>query len=79
MNDSNIDIIASAEDEQQVIDRTLADLGLTFDELASEAGTRRFSTVEARLAWLLIGELYQTMTPQDLGARPNRNRLPRRR
>ncbi|ACI12605.1 hypothetical protein FDI59_gp111 [Mycobacterium phage Yoshi] len=58
MKPGDIDVIASADDEQQVIDNTLADLGLTFDELAEEAETRNFSTVEARLAWLLIGELY---------------------
>ncbi|BDY32992.1 hypothetical protein [Mycolicibacterium mageritense] len=57
--DPDIDMITSVEDEQEVVDRTLADVGLTFDELAAEAETHHFSTVEARLAWLLIGELYK--------------------
>jgi hypothetical protein len=62
----DIDVISSPEDEQVVVDRTLADLGLTFDQLADEAATHDFSTVEARLAWLLIGKLYKAPFRQRL-------------
>jgi len=54
---SDVDVL-SAEDAQVVVHRTLDDLGLTFDELADQARMGHFDTIEGRLAWLAIVELY---------------------
>jgi hypothetical protein len=55
---SEVDVL-SQDDVQAVVNRTLADLGLSFAELAEQARKGRFDTIEARLAWLAIGALYQ--------------------
>lgn len=54
----DVDVL-SQDDAQVVIDRTLADLGLSFAQLAEQARTGHFETIEARLAWLAIGVLYR--------------------
>jgi hypothetical protein len=36
-------------------DAALAELGLTYDELAAQARTGRFSSLRARKLWLAIG------------------------
>lgn len=54
-----VDVITQDEDVAAVVDHALADLGLTFDQLAEQASTRQFESIEARLAWLAIGELYR--------------------
>jgi len=55
---SDVDVLSRA-DARVAVRRTLADLGLTFEELAEQARVGHFETIEARLAWLAIGELYR--------------------
>jgi hypothetical protein len=53
----DVDVL-SREDVNAVVDHTLTSLGISFDELAEQARTGHFESIEARLAWLAIGELY---------------------
>jgi hypothetical protein len=55
---SDVDVLSRA-DARVAVRRTLADLGLTFEQLAEQARAGHFETIEARLAWLAIGELYR--------------------
>jgi hypothetical protein len=55
---SHVDVLSRAE-TRELVRCTLSNLGLTFDELAEQARVGHFDTIEARLAWLAIGELYQ--------------------
>lgn len=58
MPSAEVDVL-SAEDAQLVVKHTLAELGVTFEELAAQAQTRTFTSIDARLAWLAIGDLYR--------------------
>lgn len=40
---------------QESVSRWLTQLGLTYDELATQARRREFSSVEARKLWIAIG------------------------
>lgn len=55
---TDVDVL-SREDVDAVVNHTLASLDLSFDELAEQARTGHFESIEARLAWLAIGELYR--------------------
>ncbi|WP_176358180.1 hypothetical protein [Mycobacterium persicum] len=54
---AEVDVL-SQEDVDAVVEHTLASLGLSFDELAEQARSGHFDSIEGRLAWLAIGELY---------------------
>lgn len=54
---ADVDVL-SQDDVDAVVERTLTSLGISFDELAEQARSGHFDTIEARLAWLAIGELY---------------------
>jgi hypothetical protein len=55
---TDVDVL-SREDVDAVVNHTLTSLDLSFDELAEQARTGHFESIEARLAWLAIGELYR--------------------
>lgn len=55
---ADVDVL-SPKEVAAVVDRTLAGLGLSFDDLAEQARSGHFASIQARLAWLAIGELYQ--------------------
>lgn len=55
---ADIDVL-SHRDAAAVVHATLDRLGITFDELAAQASLGHFDSIEARLAWLAIGGLYQ--------------------
>jgi hypothetical protein len=55
---ADVDVV-SPQDVDAVVDHTLRGLGLSFDDLAAQARSGHFDSIEARLAWLAIGELYQ--------------------
>jgi hypothetical protein len=48
---------ATAEDLRVAVKRALDRAGLTFDQLQEQARTGRFSSVQARMAWVAIGTL----------------------
>lgn len=54
-----VDVLLSDGDVATVVNTTLDRLGMTFNELAAQAEAGHFDTIEARLAWLAIGGLYQ--------------------
>lgn len=50
---------ASYEDTRQAIRNALRRAGgVSFDDLAEQARTGRYSSTKARLAWMAIGDLY---------------------
>ncbi|SIJ76833.1 Uncharacterised protein [Mycobacteroides abscessus subsp. bolletii] len=55
---TDVDVLTE-DDLSEVVGSTLSHLGLSFDELAEQAHKHHFDSIEARLAWLAIGELYQ--------------------
>jgi hypothetical protein len=57
VRETDVDVL-SREDVDAVVNHTLTSLDLSFDELAEQAHTGHFESIEARLAWLAIGELY---------------------
>jgi hypothetical protein len=50
-------IISSEEDTRMAVRRGLEDLGMSWDELAAEAKTGRFSSEHACLTWMALSEL----------------------
>jgi hypothetical protein len=48
---------ASDDDLHEAVEDALRRSGCTFDELAEQARTGRFASVQARLAWVAIGNL----------------------
>jgi hypothetical protein len=48
---------ASEDDLRLAVKRALDRCGLTFSELEAQARTGRFETLEARRAWVAIGDL----------------------
>ena len=50
-------IISSEEDTRRAVRRGLEKLGMTWDELAAEAKTGRFSSERACLTWMALSEL----------------------
>jgi hypothetical protein len=48
---------ATEEDLRQAVRGALQRCGLTYQQLAEQARTGRFSSVRARLAWVAIGDL----------------------
>ena len=55
---SDVDVL-DQDDVTEAVQRTLSALHLTFPQLAEQARKRHFESIEARLAWLAIGELYK--------------------
>jgi hypothetical protein len=53
---ADVDVL-SQEDVNAVVDHALTSLALSFDELAEQARSGHFGSIEGRLAWLAIGEL----------------------
>jgi hypothetical protein len=52
----NIEVIeVSRAEYKRARDAALRDLGLTYEELAAQARTGRFTSVRARKLWLAIG------------------------
>ncbi|AKN18513.1 hypothetical protein MHAE_05912 [Mycobacterium haemophilum DSM 44634] len=52
--------VASREDLKTAVANALRRAGCrSFDDLAEQARTRRFTSMRARLAWVAIGDLYQ--------------------
>lgn len=51
--------VLSDDDVAGVVQDALTPLGLTFGQLADQARARRFESIEARLVWLAIGELFR--------------------
>lgn len=51
-------IVATGTDLRTAVENALARLGCTFDELARQAETGEFDSIQARLAWVAIGDLY---------------------
>lgn len=50
-------IVSSEEDTRRAVRRGLEELGMTWDELAAEAKTGRFSSEHACLTWMALSEL----------------------
>lgn len=50
--------VASAADLQSAVANALRRAHCSFDELADQARTGDFRSIEARLAWVAIGDLY---------------------
>ncbi len=50
------DVIRPTQDEwDALVARSLAELGITYDELAEQARTSRFQSTEAKQLWIAIG------------------------
>ena len=49
---------ATSADLKTAVQNALQRAGCTFDELAAQARTGRFTSIQARLAWVAIGDLY---------------------
>jgi hypothetical protein len=49
-------IYMSRKEYEEARSRALADLGMTYEELADEARRRDFSSGRARALWVMIGE-----------------------
>jgi hypothetical protein len=54
----DVDVL-SQDDVAAVVNHALVSLGVSFAELAEQARSGHFSSIEARLAWLAIGDAYQ--------------------
>jgi predicted nucleotidyltransferase len=50
--------VADGEDVKAAISNALKRAGCSFDELAEQAKTGRYSSTRSRLAWMAIGDLY---------------------
>jgi hypothetical protein len=50
--------VATRADLRVAIEHALSRAGCTFDELARQARTGNFDSIQARLAWVAIGDLY---------------------
>ncbi len=57
--DRAIVVEATEDDVRAAIDNALRAASLTYDELARQASTGRFATIEGRRAWTAIGGLGQ--------------------
>jgi hypothetical protein len=55
--DSSV-VVADAADLRAAIAGALERAGCTFDELADQARSGDFNSIQARLAWVAIGDLY---------------------
>lgn len=55
--DSSV-VVANAADLRSAIAGALERAGCTFDELADQARSGDFNSIQARLAWVAIGDLY---------------------
>lgn len=49
-------IEVSADEYQRAVNRELADVGLTYNQLRRQAKSGKFSSLRARKLWLAIGE-----------------------
>jgi hypothetical protein len=54
----NTVVVANAADLQSAVDNALRRAGCSFEELAQQARTGNFDSIQARLAWVAIGDLY---------------------
>jgi hypothetical protein len=54
----NTVVVASAADLQSAVENALRRAGCSFEELAQQAQTGNFDSIQARLAWVAIGDLY---------------------
>lgn len=53
----NVEVVELTSEEYETAKRqALADLGVTYDELARQAQERRFASLKHRKLWLLIRE-----------------------
>jgi hypothetical protein len=50
--------VANAADLRLAVANALSRAGCTFDELAQQASTGDFDSIQERLAWVAIGDLY---------------------
>lgn len=48
-------IVLSPGEWDAAVQRSLDELGLTFEDLAAQAAARDFSSIEANKLWLIIG------------------------
>lgn len=58
MEPDNTVVVADAADLQSAVKNALRRAGCSFDELARQAETGSFDSIQARLAWVAIGDLY---------------------
>jgi hypothetical protein len=54
---------ASSADLSAAIEHALRRCGLSFSELARQASSGRFKSLDARLAWVAIGDLWGAGEP----------------
>lgn len=50
--------VANASDLRSAVANALGRAHCSFDELANQARTGNFDSIQARLAWVAIGDLY---------------------
>jgi hypothetical protein len=51
-------MVATSADLRAAVKNALDRAGCTFDELAAQARSGHFISIQARLAWVAIGDLY---------------------
>lgn len=51
-------MVATSADLKTAVKTALDRAGCTFDDLAAQAQTGRFTSIQARLAWVAIGDLH---------------------
>ncbi len=59
MEPDNTVVVADAADLQSAVTNALRRAGCSFEELARQARTGNFDSIQARLAWVAIGDLYE--------------------
>jgi hypothetical protein len=52
-------MVATSADLRAAVKHALDRADCTFDELAAQARTGHFTSIQARLAWVAIGDLYK--------------------
>jgi hypothetical protein len=57
LNRSEVEV-ATPADLRAAVGHALARAGCSFEELARQARTGNFGSIQARLAWVAIGDLY---------------------
>jgi len=52
-------MVATSADLHAAVKNALERAGCTFEELAHQAQTGQFNSIQARLAWVAIGDLFE--------------------